>query len=84
MVEKLGVDEEKLRDLVMNKPKYYKEGGRAIALENSIDDELARIYYQRVHHREGTNLQAIRYTKKVLKEFIMYDQPIPFGEEEEK
>ena len=83
-VEKLGVDEEKLRDLVMNKPKYYKEGGRAIALENSIDDELARIYYQRVHHREGTNLQAIRYTKKVLKEFIMYDQPIPFGEEEEK
>lgn len=84
VVEKLGVDEEKLRDLVMNKPKYYKEGGRAIALENSIDDELARIYYQRVHHREGTNLQAIRYTKKVLKEFIMYDQPIPFGEEEEK
>ena len=83
-VEKLGVDEEKLRDLVMNKPKYYKEGGRAIALENSIDDKLARIYYQRVNHREGTNLQAIRYAKKVLKEFIMYDQPIPFGEEEEK
>ena len=84
VVEKLGVDEEKLRDLVMNKPKYYKEGGRAIALENSIDDKLARIYYQRVHHREGANLQAIRYAKKVLKEFIMYDQPIPFGEEEEK
>ena len=83
-VEKLGVDEEKLRDLVMNKPKYYKEGGRAIALENSIDDKLARIYYQRVHHREDTNLQVIRYAKKVLKEFIMYDQPIPFGEEEEK
>ena len=84
VVEKLGVDEEKLRDLVMNKPKYYKEGGRAIALENSIDDKLARIYYQRVHHREDTNLQVIRYAKKVLKEFIMYDQPIPFGEEEEK
>lgn len=83
-VEKLGVDEEKLRDLVMNKPKYYKEGGRAVALENSIDDKLARKYYQRVHHREGTNLQVIRYAKKVLKEFIMYDQPIPFGEEEEK
>lgn len=83
-VEKLGVDEEKLRDLVMNKPKYYKEGGRAVALENSIDDKLARKYYQRVHHREGTNLQAIRYAKKVLKEFIMYDHPIPFGEEEEK
>jgi len=83
-VERLGVDEEKLRDLVMNKPKYYKEGGRAIALENSIDDKLARIYYQRVHHREDTNLQVIRYAKKVLKEFIMYDQPIPFGEEEEK
>ena len=78
------MDEEKLRDLVMNKPKYYKEGGRAIALENSIDDKLARKYYQRVHHREGTNLQAIRYAKKVLKEFIMYDHPIPFGEEEEK
>ena len=84
VVEKLGVDEEKLRDLVMNKPKYYKEGGRAVALENSIDDERARTYYQRVNHREGTNLQAIRYAKKVLKEFIMYDQPIPFGEEEEK
>ena len=53
-------------------------------MENSIDDKLARIYYQRVHHREDTNLQVIRYAKKVLKEFIMYDQPIPFGEEEEK
>lgn len=82
--EALGVDEEKLRDLVMNKPKDYKEGGRAVALENSIDDERARIYYQRVNHREDTNLQVRLYAKKVLKEFIMYDQPIPFGEEEEK
>ena len=83
-VEALGVDEEKLRDLVMNKPKDYKEGGRAVALENSIDDERARTYYQRVNHREDTNLQVRLYAKKVLKEFIMYDQPIPFGEEEEK